>query len=772
MYLLNRMNGGEQMRLFIAEKPTLGKAIAEGLGGGLKKDGYISINNGEDVVTWCFGHILEQFMPDDYDNKYKQWKMDDLPIVPTTWKLRVKKDASKQFAIIKDLIGKSDFIVNAGDPDREGQLLIDEVLEYVGNKKPVRRILLNALDSKSVKQALNDIQDNKKFTGLKDSALARSRADWLIGMNLSRAYSVKARQSGYDKINVGRVQTPTMALVVRREQDIKNFVPTTHYLLRVIWKHTNGLIPTTWKFAKDIDGLDNEGRLTSRDVADSMLQKIQAINVGVISDVEQERKQEGQPLPYSLSALQIKAGQKFGYSPQEVLDTMQSLYEKKLTTYPRSDCDYLPENQYSDAEAIISNIKSLVDDDIRKAASKADPTIHSRAWNDSKISAHHAIIPTTEKADLESMTEIQRNLYLMVSRAYLAQFYPTHIYLATRITVSSSGETFVGTGKQVTQMGWRELFSLKDHESSEDINDEDAVLPEVSKRDEVTFSSGKNVEKVTTPPKRFNPSTLLKAMKEIYKYVKDKALQSELKECSGIGTEATRSSIIEGLQSSGLLKLEEKFLVPTEKAFAAVSVLPEDVTYPDSTAKWEKVLEDVSEGKTSMDAFIRNQITVLGELIEKAKGQEIERAKSAYTCPKCGKILRLKKGKNGAFWGCSGYPECNITYPDKKGHPDFDAKKIGASGLSVPCPKCGKQLRQIQGKKGKFWACEDREGCNAMFDDRNDKPVIEKCPKCGKFLKRFPSKKDKKGFYWSCEDRNCKGFYLDKAGKPVFDEKK
>ena len=380
------------MRLFIAEKPSLGCAIAENIGHGIKKDGYISLNNGKDIVTWCFGHILTQLNPDEYDEKYKSWNINDLPIIPSTWKLKVKKDSSKQFKIIKNLVEAADMIVNAGDPDREGQLLIDEVLEYLGNKKPVKRIMLNALDEKSVKSALKDLQDNEKFIGLRDSAKARSYADWLIGMNLSRAYTLKGQAAGYPGvIHVGRVQTPTLALIVRRENAIKNFSPIKHYVTKITWKHDNGSIITTWKHHKDIDGVDNEERLIDKRIGEALIDKIQT--------------KEGQRHPYSLSTLQVEAGRKYGISPQQVLDCMQELYEKKLTTYPRSDCEYLPTNQLDEASIILCNISKIAN--ISDYISGADINIISQCWNDKKISAHHAIIPTTVPVNYDSLSDIQ-----------------------------------------------------------------------------------------------------------------------------------------------------------------------------------------------------------------------------------------------------------------------------------------------------------------------------------------------------------------------------
>lgn len=749
------------MNLYIAEKPSLARAIAEGIGRGEKKKGYISLDGGEQIVTWCFGHILAQYDPDEYDEKYKKWTLEDLPIVPSTWKLKVKKDAKEQFGIIKELIKKADYVINAGDPDREGQLLVDEVLEYVGNKKPVKRILLNALDDKSVKQALKDLRDNKDFKGMHDSALGRSRADWLVGMNLTRAFSIKSHEAGYEgALNVGRVKTPTMALVVRREQAIMNFKPVTHYQAHVVWQDGEGKIPTNWIMPEDLDGLDEEGRLLRKETAEGVLAAVEG-KTGKVVNVEKKKKQVGQHLPYSLSALQIEAGKRYGYSPQEVLDTMQGLYEAKLTTYPRSDCDYLPENQFEGAAGVLRTLSGITVKGFDKLVARADTKIHSRAWNDKKISAHHAIVPTGENPKFDSLKPIEQNLYFMVAQAFLAQFFPPHTFESTKITVECEGYKFAGTGKTIIENGWRDIYAgVSDDE--EDV----PVLPDVDDGDAVIYKEGKVAEKVTKPPVRFTPATLLKAMKEIYKYVRDEALKAELKECSGIGTEATRAGIIEQLQKGGFLRTEKKYLVPTEKAEMAVKVLPEEITYPDVTAVWEKELEEVSDGKLSLTDFTSKQVEKINGFLEKAKKTSIATAENVPLCPNCKKPLRRRKGSKGFFWGCSGYPECKTTFPDKKGKPDFAAKKSSATGLTMKCPKCGKNLRQIKGKFGTFWGCEDK-ACGAAFPDHKDSPVIVKCPKCGKhWLKRLESKKKKGEYFWACQDFECKGFYKDVDGLP------
>ena len=645
------------MKLFIAEKPSLARAIASGIGVGKNFDGYISVNDGNEIVTWCYGHILKQLNPDEYAEKYRAWRMEDLPIIPSQWKLKVKAEAAKQFKIIRELIGKATEIVNAGDPDREGQLLVDEVLDFVGNKKPVQRILLNALDEKSVKQSLKDLRDNNEFEGMKNAALGRSRADWLIGMNLSRAYTIQARQSGYESVSVGRVMTPTMALVVHREEEIKNFKPVTHYAVKAIFANNIGEIPTIWQMSDTVSELDNEGRLLNASIAESFVKKLNDLPKGTqgkVISIEEKNKSESQRLPYSLSRLQIEAGKRYGYSPQIVLDTMQTLYEKKLTTYPRSDCEYLPENQYSDVKDILEHLKDLPNKEFTELVVKADVTIRSKAWNDKKISAHHAIIPTRVKADFAKLTSIEQNLYLMVAQAYLAQFYPVHEYKATTVIITFADEKFIGKGKLVTKLGWKAIYR---NAAKSETEEEESILPPVRENEPVKYISAKVAEKTTKPPTRFTPSTLLQAMKEIYRYVKDDALKAELKECSGIGTEATRAGIIEKLQDSGFLKLKGKFFEPTDKARLAVKILPGEMIYPDTTAIWEKELEEVATGKTSYEKFYQSQLKGLSLLLDKARKTEIMPPSSSVLCPNCGKVMVRRKGKKGFFWGCSNYPE-------------------------------------------------------------------------------------------------------------------
>ena len=674
------------MRLFIAEKPSMGRELARCLAGPARSgDGYIETAEG--VVTWAYGHILRQAEPEEYDERYRKWTTETLPIVPQNWKLMVAESSAKQFGIVKGLIARADEIVHAGDPDREGQLLIDEVLEYVGNTKPVRRVLLNALDEKSIRESLADLRDNRDFAHLKESALARARADWLIGMNLSRAYTLAARRAGHDvTLPIGRVKTPTLALVVRREREIKDFRPVKHYAIKAEFAHENGRFTATWKPSEDQRGLDSEGRLVDRAEAGARLaafdEAARAGRPGIVAEYQKTKKQEPQRLPFALSTLQVLAGKRFGYEPQQVLDTAQQLYEKKLTTYPRSDCEYLPTNQFDAARTILKNLGATGEGELAAWSAGADAKIKSRAWNDKKITAHHAIIPTTVRARLDTLTPMQRNIYFLVAQAYIAQFYPVHTYDQTKLAVLYEGERFTASGRVVRDMGWKALYTGKNAEKDAEEKEEDGELPAMKKKDAVLWQKGRLDERETKPPQRFTPSTLLAAMKDIHKFVRDEAVKKTLKAVSGIGTEATRASIIDDLIRRRFLRAEgkKKILSPTPSAELLVDALPEDMTYPDKTAVWEDALHSMAEGEGTLAGFLAAQVDFTRELCGKALGVKIEAADETLRCPRCGRgVLTKRHGRNGDFWGCSDFPRCRMTCDDADGRPDLEGAKRRAS---------------------------------------------------------------------------------------------
>ena len=662
--------------------------------------GYIATPDG--VVTWLFGHVLRQAEPEEYDERYKLWNAADLPIVPSNWKMVIDKGAYKQFNIVKQLISEADEIVHAGDPDREGQLLVDEVLDYVGNKKPVKRILLNALDYQSIKNANSDLRDNADFFNLKQSALARSRADWLIGMNLSRAYTLAARRAGYRRLvlPIGRVKTPTLALVVRREREIENFKPVDYFLIRAEFKHENGEFSAQWQpkiIKSNKDKFDESKRLIDKNFAEEMLKNFkEKPHDGKISLYETTEKKDLQPLPFSLSALQVMAGKQLGYSPQKVLDTAQALYEKKLTTYPRSDCSYLPPNQLKDATKILDNLAKVNNQKFSTWAKNADPSKKSRAWNKSKITAHHAIIPTTKQAPIESLNEMERNIYLLIARQYMAQFYPEFIYDETVVNVEYKDEKFVVKGKVTKQLGWKEMYAnwqnIKPNEDELEM-----TLPKMAKGDSVEYKKAEILSKKTKPPSRFTPATLIQGMKEIHKYVKSEEAKKQLKDVYGIGTEATRATIIDDLIKRKFLTTtgKAKVLKPTESAYLLVDALPDEMTYPDETAVWEDKLHSMSEGDGTLQEFLKGQVEFTKNLCEKAYDCKIAPAPpsesepheppvmSDVKCPKCGKGVMVKRsGKNGEFWGCSNYPNCKMTCNDKGGQPNLEEAKKRIQGAN------------------------------------------------------------------------------------------
>ena len=718
------------MRLYIAEKPSMGREIAACLAPPHNVNGKSFIATGDGVVTWLYGHVLEQDEPEDYDPKYKRWAVEDLPIIPSDWKLHVVEDSSAQFDVVKKLIGKADEIVHAGDPDREGQLLVDEVLDFLGNKKPVKRILLNALDETSIRRANENLRDNSEFFNLKQSALARSRADWLIGMNLSRAYTLAARRLGYRDLvlPIGRVKTPTLALVVRREREIKNFKPVDFFNIRATFEHVNGKFIAQFKPSKkmlELKVFDREGRLIDKKFAEELIKKFSTAPLdGKISSYKTTERKESQPLPFSLSTLQVAAGKMFGYTPQQVLDAAQSLYEKKLTTYPRSDCEFLPTTQFRDAQRILKNLSSSDNAALQKLSVNADAAIKSRAWNDKKISAHHAIIPT-QKLLVQLLPEIEMNIYNLIAKNYAVQFHPLHVYDETVVEVDYKAEKFMTRGKVVKKLGWREFYIAPKAKSDDE---SETLLPQMATGDDVTHKKSELKQGTTTPPKRFTSSSLVQGMKNIHEYVKNPDAKKQLKDVYGIGTEATRAAIIDDLIKRGFLKVVKKNLQPTDKAYLLIDALPDEMTYPDATAIWEDKLHSMSAGDGTLEDFLSGQVKFTSELCEAATKAKFAEAEDIFKCPNCGSALVKRNGKNGEFWSCTNYPKCKTAFDDADGKPDF-AGKIRTARLikegAPTCPNCGSALVKRKGKNGEFWGCSAYPKCRTTFNDKNGKPDFD-----------------------------------------------
>lgn len=692
------------MRLFIAEKPSVAKAIAAELGQTGKGRGYIEC--GSDIVTWFFGHMLEQADPDTYtaadapraENGKKIWRIEDLPIIPEEWQYNPRDDAQEQLDIVAKLYAKADQIVHAGDPDREGQLLVDQPVRLLfGNNKPVMRYWCSALDSVSVRRGLDSLKDNKAYAGFADAAEARGRADWLIGMNLSRAFTLRAIRGGSRALlTVGRVQTPTLNLVVMRDRLIEGFKAIPFHGIRAAFKHEGGQFLADWRPREDQEGLDEEGRLTNTAVADALVKSLSG-QTGKITSYKQEPKTKAQPKSLSLTDVTVLASKHFGYSAATVLATCQSLYEThKLTSYPRTDCAYLPESQFADAPAILEALKGVVPE-LESLIDGANPKIKSKTWNDAKITAHHGIIPTVQAGDASKLSSEERAIHNLIVRYYLAQFYPVHEYLNTAVELDVSGEQFFAHGNVVTKNGWKDAFGVDASNDSEEGegDGEDAgsqSLPSMKTGDQTACLKAMRRDSKTKPPARFTEGSLTQAMENIHKYVDDKEHKKMLRDGDGIGTSATRASIIEELKRRNFLADKGKALVSTELGRSMIDALPEVVKSPVLTAMYERMLLAIEQGGGDMQAFMDKQETLIRDQVAKANqgavkiagAKQAPKVSTIYKCSQCQKGLIRRDGKkpNTHFWACSGYPTCTASYPDFKGKPNLAKANIAKPAVA------------------------------------------------------------------------------------------
>jgi len=616
-------------RLIIAEKPSLGRAIAAALPNPQKKDqGFIKCGNG-DVVTWCIGHLLEQVEPDAYDDRYKKWNLADLPIVPEQWQLRPRKTSSKQLTVIRKLLKDATQIVHAGDPDREGQLLVDEVIDYCkvskAKKESMDRLLISDLNLPAVKRALSQMRSNRDFIPLSISALARSRADWLYGMNMTRAYTLLGQKAGYQGVlSVGRVQTPVLGLVVRRDEEIENFIPKDYFTLHALIPYQNNGqsfdIRARWKPSEACKPWqDEEGRVLNRKLVENVAQRI-ANQPATVTESEQKQSKQAAPLPYSLSALQIDASKRFGMSAQQVLDTCQSLYEKhKLITYPRSDSRYLPKEHYSQRESIVDAIANNAKE-LQSGAQGVDLSLKSKAWNDSKVDAHHAIIPTPKKSSVNGLSANEMKIYKQVARQYLMQFYPPAIFADAKLVFDIAGGVFIAKGRQLINPGWKVLMGKTDTEDKGDGTD---TVPPLDKGTVLTCREGVIGDKKTEPPKHFTEATLLQAMTGIARFVANKDLKAILKETDGLGTEATRAGILDTLFKRQLLTRQGKSIHSSPAGRGLIHALPEDSTFPDMTAHWEHQLQGMAERNQAYQPFMQALESKIDGLMGKVKTGEV-----------------------------------------------------------------------------------------------------------------------------------------------------
>lgn len=636
--------------LVIAEKPSVGRDIARVLGCREKKNGYIE--GDKYVVAWAIGHLVRLKMPEEYDPGFKKWRMEDLPVIPDKMQLKPVESTAAQFKIVQELYNRKDIgeVISATDAGREGELIFRYIYELAGCTKPVKRLWISSLTDTAIREGFSRLKPGSEYENLYHAARCRSEADWLVGLNATRAFTVRHREL----LSVGRVQTPTLALLVNREKEIRDFVPKDYW--EVLAAYREGF---TGKWEGDADG-----RTFEQSKAEAVKKKVEG-KTGIITGVKHEEKKEPPPLPYDLTELQRDGNKIYGYSAQQVLDLAQSLYEKKLITYPRTNCRYLS----SDIDTLEILLK------LKGYSRYTDPvklqnwSMQARAVNDAKVTDHHALIPTGEN---RALAGDEARIYDLVARRFIAGFYPEHLFTVTAITVEIEGENFLSRGKTVRQAGWKELYAAAEkeqeggrpgradnegREDQEEQENQEQTLPAVEKGEQVSVQEVIIKRKQTKPPKRYTEATLLSAMENAGKLVDDEELRERMKE-NGLGTPATRAAILERLLKVGYIERKGKTLYPTPKGMALLEIMPEKLKSPELTGEWEKKLYDIERGKLAAEKYMAEIKQYTKELVEIARESasiavSTAAGKSIGRCPLCGAgVIRNRKG-----YGCSAWKD-------------------------------------------------------------------------------------------------------------------
>ncbi len=587
------------MKLYLCEKPSQAKDIARILGDPIHQKTHIKTNGG--TVTWAFGHLLELVPPEVYDESLKKWAWETLPILPQKFQLLPKESAIDQFNAIGALLKQCAELIIATDADREGEMIAREIVEHFGYRRKISRLWLSALDPDSIRKALAKLKSDDETRSLYHAALARSRGDWLVGMNMSRAVTLRSGEKGVSSI--GRVQTPTLALVVRRDREIEKFKPKTYY--EILADVSSGEKRILLRFAPK-----EEERIFDRSIADALANRAKGFT-GPLK-VTHERKKTPPPKLFSLAAFQILANALFGWSAEHTLKIAQSLYEThKFTTYPRSDCEFLPDEQISDVSVIVSNLRKI---DPFQGIEIGEPIVRKTVFNTSKVTAHHAIIPTKVPADLSALSGDEQKGFLLIACHYLASLMPDYEFDQTRICLKIDEKlSFLAIGKVPAISGWKTVFGKEIEE------DKVILLPPIQDGSLGTLEGTEVESKQTKPPLRYTEGALIADMKSIAKFVIDPAKKARLKETSGIGTEATRASILKTLHERKFLETQKKTVTSTDRGRKLIALLEEHLSFlidPGETAVWEDTLEAIASGEKTVEQFTDSLAGQIGSHIK------------------------------------------------------------------------------------------------------------------------------------------------------------
>ena len=708
------------MRVFVAEKPSLGRAIAAVLPGPQERHKTHILSGEGNVVVWCAGHLLAQCMPEDYNPAHEKWALEHLPIVPDDWRLKLAPKARELYNTIKRYVKQATVIVHAGDPDREGQWVVDAVLEQIGiGNTPVKRVLISDLNPPAVRKALRAMPDNAQYRGLRDAAVGRARADWLYGLNLTRLYTLKGRSAGLSGVlSVGRVQTPVLGLVVRRDREIADFQAHPFYAVEASVTADGTEFTAQWRPGERAEPyLDPDGRVIDKAYAQSVATALTG-QAGQVMAFARKPEKIPPPLPFSLPELQKLAAKLKGLSPRRTLDLAQSLYEKhQLLTYPRSDCPYLPQDHHAEASEVREAIARTLgrDHHLAPLTDAVDLTRHGRCWNDSKVTAHHAIIPTTRALSSASLSPDEHFIYSLVAHRYLLQFLPPRELQKTAVDIvvpTSVGDERL-QAKQALEIdagwyAWRHALAVvdvADKETDEPMEEGGAPLPTLKPGQRIEVVEAHLQEKMTSPPKPFTEATLLDAMTGVARFVEDPLIRKVLRDTDGLGTPATQATILETLFKREYLEKQRKTVVSTGLGKALIDALPEFVTLPDMTALWELNLNQIVEGEETLAHFMSSIQGHVEGLVEEGAGGLV--------------IPEALKG--------------NRTPPRKTTRKRASGKGT-KTATTHPCTRdgCNGQLRRIKGKHGFFWGCSNyKEGCRETRKDSRRKPAKATGPKKG-----------------------------------------
>lgn len=685
--------------LVLTEKPSVGRDIAEVLN--CNQGGNGCLMGTKYIVTWALGHLVTLADPEVYADRYKTWKIDDLPMLPDKMELVVIKETAKQFGIVKSLLKRPDVdeLVVATDSGREGELVARWIIIKSGFSKPIKRLWISSQTDKAIRDGFNNLRPGREYDNLYKSAECRAEADWLIGLNVTRALTCRHNA----QLSAGRVQTPTLAMVVQRESEIKRFVPKDFWTISA---NVNGFT-ILWQ-----DKAGGQTRIFDKQQADEIMCRIKG-QTGEIIEVKKEAKEEQPPLAYDLTELQRDANRRFGYSAKQTLSIMQKLYEThKIVTYPRTDSRHITDDI---APTLPERLKSIAVGpyaELARTLLRGKIKTTKRFVDNSKVTDHHAIIPTEQYVNLGELNSEERNIFDLIAKRFIAVLSSAFEYEQTTVKVDVKGELFYARGKIIKSKGWKAVYEGQRNNDDESEEEQDQSLPDVKKGEKLKLASAQLISGKTKPPARYTEATLLTAMEHPGKFIEDDSLREAMDKTSGLGTPATRADIIEKLFNSFYMERRGKEIFPTSKGIQLIDMVPGDLKSPELTAKWEQKLTLISKGKANPGEFVGEMKGYASRLVSNV-----------------------------------------IASSDVYKHDNLTREK---------CPACGKYLLEVSGKKGKMHVCQDREcgyrkGVSMVSNAR--------CPECHKKME-IRGEGENKSFYCACGYREkLEAFNKRKGGQ-------